>query len=98
MIVSSSIEVYSTVMSWHVHNGIWELLAGTGIALIPFAGIIIKNLIEARKSQDKADIGVLAFRLSEIELYVAIFVVVLFINPRSEEHTSELQSRGHVVC
>src|SRR5690625_1837394 len=81
MIVSSSIEVYSTVMSWHVHNGIWELLAGTGIALIPFAGIIIKNLIEARKSQDKADIGVLAFRLSEIELYVAIFVVVLFINP-----------------
>lgn len=81
MIVSSSIEVYTTVMSWHVHNGIWELLAGTGIALIPFAGIIIKNLIEARKSQDKADIGVLAFRLSEIELYVAIFVVVLFINP-----------------
>lgn len=81
MIVSSSIEIYTTVMGWHVQNGLWELLTGTGIALIPFAGIILKNLIEARKSQDKADIGVLAFRLSEVELYVAFFVIVLFINP-----------------
>src|SRR5690625_6215143 len=22
----------------------------------------------------------------------------IFVNPRSEEHTSELQSRGHLVC
>src|SRR5439155_2203134 len=26
------------------------------------------------------------------------FTVRLHINPRSEEHTSELQSRGHLVC
>jgi len=81
MIVSTPIELYTTVLGWHVQNGLWTLLTSTGLALIPFAGIIIKNLIEARKSQDKADIGVLAFRLSEIEIYVALGVIVFFINP-----------------
>src|SRR5690625_2031920 len=30
--------------------------------------------------------------------YLAIAAVVLFWDLRSEEHTSELQSRGHLVC
>ena len=81
MIVVDPIELYTTVLGWHIHNGLWELIAGTGVALLPFAAIIIKNLVEARKHQDKADIGVLAFRLSEVELYSAFMVVLLAINP-----------------
>jgi len=81
MIVVDPIELYTTVLGWHIHNGLWELIAGTGVALLPFVAIIIKNLVEARKHQDKADIGVLAFRLSEVELYSAFFVLLLAVNP-----------------
>src|SRR5690606_41653523 len=37
----------------------------------------------------------------QVELHdkaVAFFVLYLFIEPRSEEHTSELQSRENLVC
>src|SRR5439155_8086170 len=30
--------------------------------------------------------------------YEAILLFTSFLAPRSEEHTSELQSRGHLVC
>src|SRR5690625_6948541 len=37
-----------------------------------------------------------------LSMYLSIFPFILFDenhnNPRSEEHTSELQSRGHLVC
>ena len=81
MIVSSSIELYTTVLGWFMFNSLWDLLTGTGVALIPFAFIVIRNLIEARKSRDKTDIGVQAFARSEIELYVAFFVLILCCNP-----------------
>ena len=72
MIVSSSIELYTTVLGWFMFNSLWDLLTGTVVALIPFAFIVIRNLIEARKSRDKTDIGVQAFARSEIELYVVL--------------------------
>jgi TraG-like protein, N-terminal region. len=81
VIVSSSIELYTTVLGWFMFNSLWDLLTGTGVALIPFAFIVIRNLIEARKSRDKTDIGVQAFARSEIELYVAFFVLILCCNP-----------------
>src|SRR5690625_6331918 len=28
----------------------------------------------------------------------AVLIALVFFRPRSEEHTSELQSRGHLVC
>src|SRR5690606_37923562 len=62
-------------------NSLWDLLSGTGVALLPFGFIVIRNLIEARKSRDKTDVGVQVLARSEIEFYVAFFVLILCVNP-----------------
>src|SRR5439155_25591854 len=40
----------------------------------------------------------LAWSGDEIKIYGSGEQLILISSPRSEEHTSELQSRGHLVC
>ncbi|WP_049722437.1 conjugal transfer protein TraG N-terminal domain-containing protein [Gilvimarinus polysaccharolyticus] len=81
MIVNDAFELYTTVMGWHINNGLFLLMMGTGIILIPFAFIIGGNIIEARNNRDKDDIGVSFFNKTEMQLYVAFFVLLLCVNP-----------------
>lgn len=81
MQASSIIEIYTSVLGWHINNNIWALLEQTGLFLIPFIVIVIRNLIKAREQKDKNDIGVLAFRLSELQFYVMFFTILLLIKP-----------------
>jgi len=81
MIVNDAFELYTTVMGWHINNGLFQLMMGTGIILIPFAVIIGGNIIEARNNRDKDDIGVSFFNKTEMQLYVAFFVLLLCVNP-----------------
>lgn len=81
MIVNDAFELYTTVMGWHINNGLFQLMMGTGIILIPFAFIIGGNIIEARNNRDKDDIGVSFFNKTEMQLYVAFFVLLLCVNP-----------------
>lgn len=81
MQASSVIEIYTSVLGWHINNNIWALLEQTGLFLIPFIVIVIRNLIKAREQKDKNDIGVLAFRLSEVQFYVMFFTILLLIKP-----------------
>jgi len=78
---SSVIEIYTSVLGWHINNNIWALLEQSGLFLIPFIVIVIRNLIKAREQKDKNDIGVLAFRLSEVQFYVMFFTILLLIKP-----------------
>ena len=81
MIVNDAFELYTTVMGWHINNGLFTLMMGTGIILIPFAFIIGGNIIDARNNRDKDDIGVSFFNKTEMQLYVAFFVLLLCVNP-----------------
>lgn len=81
MIVNDAFELYTTVMGWHINNGLFQLMMGTGIILIPFAFIIGGNIIDARNNRDKDDIGVSFFNKTEMQLYVAFFVLLLCVNP-----------------
>src|SRR5690625_6864426 len=58
---------------------------------------------EVRKATAVARFDMFMFMLPEVALSVALFLGLHLtangsMNTRSEEHTSELQSRGHLVC
>src|SRR5439155_26293753 len=53
------------------------------------------TVLETRASRSRPDVGFVKFRF---ELVNATDQPVMTHGSRSEEHTSELQSRGHLVC
>ena len=81
MPVGSPIEIYTTVLAWHLFTSFWALLSQTGLVLIPFGWMVFVNMIESRKNASKMDVGVRAFRRSEAEVYTAAFVAFIFAVP-----------------
>lgn len=60
MDVSSAIEIYTLVLGWLLYDGLWGLLADTGIVYIPLTVVIIKNFFGAWRQygNDGADASV----------------------------------------
>src|SRR5690625_6407486 len=57
------------------------------------------NIIgNTNKEEIIPDADVVIFATKPYDMEDAILDAKDFIQPRSEEHTSELQSRGHLVC
>ena len=81
MPVGSPLEMYTTVLAWHLFTQFWSLLSQTGLILIPFAALILNNLIEARSEASKTDVGIFALRRSEAQLYTCLIVMFLFAVP-----------------
>ena len=81
MPVGSPLEMYTTVLAWHLFTQFWSLLSQTGLILIPFAAMILNNLIEARSEASKTDVGIFALRRSEAQLYTCLVVMFLFAVP-----------------
>ena len=84
MPVGSPLEMYTTVLAWHLFTQFWSLLSQTGLILIPFAALILNNLIEARSEASKTDVGIFALRRSEAQLYTCLVVMFLFAVPTVE--------------
>ncbi len=76
MVVSSAVELYTTLLGWHLYNSIWTLISSAGIIAIPFIVAIVGGLLESRKGEGatgkKELIGAL-----ETRLYAMIVVVFL---------------------
>src|SRR5690625_5408456 len=83
----------------------WPVLVGlasgiVGIFVIPFLGLPIGFLIglyvsEALRLQDWSKAITSAWVAIKA---LGVGILIEFSLARSEEHTSELQSRGHLVC
>ena len=79
MVVSSAVELYTTLLGWHLFNSIWSLISSTGIIVVPFIMAIVNGLLESRKGEGvsgKELIGVL-----ETRIYTMIVVVFLCVQP-----------------
>ncbi|POP51552.1 conjugal transfer protein TraG N-terminal domain-containing protein [Zhongshania marina] len=46
MIANNYIEIYTLIFSWNIYNAIWEVLVGTGLALIPFIALVAQALMK----------------------------------------------------
>ncbi len=82
MAVSGYLELITSLLSWHLYSAIWGILVGTGIVLIPFAAMIIGNLIDVQtKSNIKGNAGVYALKKTEVDIYMALAVILIACQP-----------------
>ncbi|HRH76768.1 MAG TPA: hypothetical protein PK129_05405 [Cellvibrionaceae bacterium] len=54
MVVSSAVELYTTLLGWHLYNSIWTLISSAGIIAIPFIVSIVGGLLESRRGEAPA--------------------------------------------
>ena len=83
MNVDSYLELFTTLFGWAFYNVLWDVLVGTGIVYLPFLGILIDNWRDPAEGGEFGTVTALSLRRMEIELYLALFVVVLAGQPAS---------------
>ena len=46
MHVGSYLELFTTLFGWQFYDRLWDILTGTGLAFLPFLGIVLNNVLE----------------------------------------------------
>ena len=81
MSVDSYLELFTTLFGWAFYGVLWDVLVGTGIVYLPFLGILIDNWRDPAAGGEFGTVTGLSLRRMEIELFVALWVVVLAGQP-----------------
>lgn len=81
--VDSYLELFTTLFGWAFYGVLWDVLVGTGIVYLPFLGILIDNWRDPAEGGEFGTVSALSLRRMEIELYLALTVVVLAGQPSS---------------
>ncbi|UQS88747.1 conjugal transfer protein TraG N-terminal domain-containing protein [Pseudomonas chlororaphis subsp. piscium] len=71
------LEYYLTLVSWIVHNGIWNTLVATSLIAIPFLAIVLQEWLRARgEGADEGNKGMLSAARIENRVWVAVLVLM----------------------
>ncbi|MCY4563879.1 MAG: conjugal transfer protein TraG N-terminal domain-containing protein, partial [Gammaproteobacteria bacterium] len=81
MAVDSYLELFTTLYGWTFYNIVWEVLSVTGIVFLPFLGILIDHWREPAEGGEFGTAPALSLRRMEIQLFIALLVVVLAGQP-----------------
>ena len=81
MNVDSYLELFTTLFGWAFYGVLWDVLVATGIVYLPFLGILIDNWREPAEGGQFGTVTGLSLRRMEIELFIALLVVVLAGQP-----------------
>ncbi len=81
MTVDSYLELFTTLFGWTFYGILWDVLMGTGIVFLPFLGILIDNWREPAEGGEFGTVAGLSLRRMELELFIALLVVVLAGQP-----------------
>jgi hypothetical protein len=83
LIVDTPLELWTTLIGWSWYNLLWDIMSGTGIVFLPFLGILLDVWRES--FVDGADRGAATrgIRALEIEVYLALTVIVMAAVPNS---------------
>jgi len=81
MSVDSYLELFTTLFGWTFYGILWDVLLGTGIVFLPFLGILIDNWREPAEGGEFGTATGLSLRRMELELFIALLVVVLAGQP-----------------
>lgn len=76
--VQSYPELYTMLLGWELYDKLWQLLTQTGIAYVPFIGIIFKNIA---RSNEAPSIGPAALRGMELKLMTTILLIFFAVSP-----------------
>jgi len=86
----SAVELYLTMLAWHLYNGIWEFLAESGLAILPFIAIIIKALISTAEKKNKMQDGSIILQSLETPVYMMLFVMMVAFVPTINLHLENM--------
>lgn len=81
--VDSYAELFTLVLGWQFYNVVWDVLSSTGLVYLPFLGILIEHWRDAFVTGEDGNGAGQAIRAIEMELYIAITVVMLACVPTS---------------
>lgn len=75
---SDYLEYYLTLAGWLINNGIWDMIADSGLFAVPFCIIIVREWLKVRgEGADEGNKGVLSLARIETHIYVGYVVVAL---------------------
>ena len=72
MPVGSIIELYTTLLGWLMYDGLWDLMGGTGLLMVPFIVAIVQTIMDDNIL--KTDVSGFVNAL-ENRLYLMIFMM-----------------------
>ena len=81
MSVDSYLELFTTLFGWSFYGVLWDALVATGIVYLPFLGILIDHWRDAAERSELAIAAPSALRRLEIDLFLALLIVVLVGQP-----------------
>ncbi|NIB44058.1 conjugal transfer protein TraG [Pseudomaricurvus alkylphenolicus] len=81
MAVDSYLELFTTLFGWVFYGMLWDVLVNTGLVYLPFLGILIDNWKEPAQGGEVGHATSLSLRRMEIDLFMALMVVVLAGQP-----------------
>ncbi len=88
--VQSYAEIYTTWIGWTQYSNLWGILTGTGLALLPFLGIIVSNTV-GPFLQHSIDVGYrISLKKLEFELAVTLLVLMVVMSPFVKIETDTL--------
>lgn len=90
MSVDSYLELFTTLYGWLFYNVIWDVLVSTGVALLPFVGILLDNIIDSYQEYEPEDAARYALKGIEVEVVIAMIVITLAGNPFMTFQASEI--------
>ena len=79
MVANSLLEIYTMLFGWNMYGAIWDILTGTGLALIPFIVIIVSSFQESYQSSSAEE----TVKGLEMRFVGMILVLMLCVIPYS---------------
>lgn len=77
--VQSFPELYTMLMGWDLYDKLWSLLTQTGVAFLPFIGMILRNVTQSYIAH--RDTGKISLRTMEVNLIVTLLLILLAVSP-----------------
>ncbi len=79
--VQSYPELYTMLIGWNLYDELWLLLTKTGLAFIPFIGIVLRNIAQPYQSQEAKDAAGTSLRRMEIDFITTLLIIFLGVSP-----------------
>ncbi len=79
--VQSYPELYTTLLGWQLYDEVWDILSQTGLAFLPFIGMVLRNITHPYTSQETKDAGSTSLRRMEVDFFSALLFIFFAVSP-----------------
>lgn len=93
MNVGSFLEIYTTMFGWSVYNSMYTLFSSSGLLLVPFIFMLIKNWKEPMQSQNDKAASLVSLARVQFDSLAMIAVFMLAVVPTAGLDLNDLRYR-----